>query len=474
MQNKNFLKLSLYECKLEKNIQLSDFGNFKMSISFNSKTLTTDKINISHSKFKSGKFFYYEIPNTIDDKENISISAIGTSWMFFNSVICSGEINYKKNLSIFNDKKFWYPLKNKENKEIMQILISIWTEYSILDNNNNNDGYAQSSKLADISLFNEKSSFINNSSLGNVTLTDKYEMKPQKLNNTTMIKTQRVENKSNNSNTNTNISTKGLFMHLYKETNRSSLGQENTNINKTTNNIVFKNLTNINNKNNKKNNNLNYRNNNNSSLRNNNYDNSLPFSPKDNLSGLMTGNNLSYINNKNENELENNKIEYEQIISLIGKYEKEGGDKNIIQKLWEQINLLKEKEKNLEKQQIKYNEALNKLKDKNKILNKERQQLDFKIYKFKKEQNDYEQKNMNLTKYISNFENNLNEFNLQKKIENNNKEIYYNLNYYISTGCNLPLTNENISENKNNNKTVLISPNELIDSLNIDKININQ
>ena len=472
MQNKNFLKLSLYECKLEKNIQLSDFGNFKMSISFNSKTLTTDKINISHSKFKSGKFFYYEIPNTIDDKENISISAIGTSWMFFNSVICSGEINYKKNLSIFNDKKFWYPLKNKENKEIMQILISIWTEYSILDNNNNNDGYAQSSKLADISLFNEKSSFINNSSLGNVTLTDKYEMKPQKLNNTTMIKTQRIENKSNNSNT--NISTKGLFMHLYKETNRSSLGQENTNINKTTNNIVFKNLTNINNKNNKKNNNLNYRNNNNSSLRNNNYDNSLPFSPKDNLSGLMSGNNLSYINNKNENEIENNKIEYDQIISLIGKYEKEGGDKNIIQKLWEQINLLKEKEKNLEKQQIKYNEALNKLKDKNKILNKERQQLDFKIYKFKKEQNDYEQKNMNLTKYISNFENNLNEFNLQKKIEYNNKEIYYNLNYYISTGCNLPLTNENISENKNNNKTVLISPNELIDSLNIDKININQ
>ena len=354
----------------------------------------------------------------------------------------------------------------------MQILISIWTEYSILDNNNNNDAYAQSSKLADISLFNEKSSFINNSSLGNVTLTDKYEMKPQKLNNTTMIKTQRVENKSNNSNT--NISTKGLFMHLYKETNRSSLGQENTNINKTTNNIVFKNLTNINNKNNKKNNNLNYRNNNNSSLRNNNYDNSLPFSPKDNLSGLMSGNNLSYINNKNENEIENNKIEYDQIISLIGKYEKEGGDKNIIQKLWEQINLLKEKEKNLEKQQIKYNEALNKLKDKNKILNKERQQLDFKIYKFKKEQNDYEQKNMNLTKYISNFENNLNEFNLQKKIENNNKEIYYNLNYYISTGCNLPLTNENISENKNNNKTVLISPNELIDSLNIDKININQ
>ena len=468
MKNKNFLKLSLYECKLEKNIQLSDFGNFKISISFNSKTFTTEKININHAKFKSGKFFYYEIPPIIDDNINLSINAIGTSWMFFNSVICSGEINYKKNLSIFNDKKFWYPLKNKENKDIMQIFISIWTEYSILDNNAN-EPYAQSSKLIDLSLFNEKSSFINNSSIGNVTLTEKNEPKIQKLNNTVMVKTQRDDNKSNN----TNISSKGLFMHLYKETNPSSLCQDNSNINKTANNIVFSNISNINNKNNKNKNNLNHRNNNNNSLRSN-YDNSSPFTAKDNLSVLLTGENLSYINTKNENDLDNNKIEYDQIISLIQKYEKEGGDKSIIKKLWEQINLLKEKEKNLEKQQIKYNEALNKLKEKNKNLNKERQQLDYKITKFKKEQADYEQKNLNLSKYLLNFENNLNEFNRQKNIKKNNRDIYYNLNYYISTGCNLPLNPGFESEYKNRNKIILTSSDELIDSLNIDKMNINQ
>ena len=56
MQNKNFLKLSLYECKFDIN-QLSDYGNFKLAISFNSKTFTTDKININHTKFKGGNFF---------------------------------------------------------------------------------------------------------------------------------------------------------------------------------------------------------------------------------------------------------------------------------------------------------------------------------------------------------------------------------------------------------------------------------
>ena len=71
MQNKNFLKLSLYECKFDKNSQITDFGNFKLSISFNSKTFTTDKININHTKFKSGKFFYFEIPQKIDDSQKI-------------------------------------------------------------------------------------------------------------------------------------------------------------------------------------------------------------------------------------------------------------------------------------------------------------------------------------------------------------------------------------------------------------------
>ena len=135
------------------------------------------------------------------------------------------------------------------------------------------------------------------------------------------------------------------------------------------------------------------------------------------------------------------------------------------------MSIKKEKEKNLEKQQIKYNEALNKLKGKDKLLNKEKVKLENKISKFKKEQSDYEQKNINLTQYILNFENNLNKFNEQENIYNNNKEIFYNLNYYISTGSNLPLNDEFVLENKNKNKTLLTSNNELIDSLNFDKIN---
>ena len=461
MQNKNFLKLSLYECKFDKNSQITDFGNFKLSISFNSKTFTTDKININHTKFKSGKFFYFEIPQKIDDNQNITISAIGTSWMFFNSIICSCEINYKKNLSNFNDKKYWYSLKNKENNEIMQILISIWTEYSILDTNN--DGVIRkSSKMADLSLIYDKSSFINNSLTGNITLTEKNELRHEKLNNMTIMRTQREENKNNN------ISSKGLLMHLYKDTNPPFLYQDN--INKTTNNIILSTLSNANKKNIKNKNNFNNHSNNNNNTVRNNYDNSSPFIAKENLSSLLIGNNFSYINNRKENELDNNKIEYEQIIDLIEKYEKDGGDRNIVKNLWEQINLLKEKEKNLEKQQIKYNEAFNKLKEKNKILNKERQQLDYRIEKFKKDQNNYEQKNIKLTKYIKDFENNYKEFNTQEKIDNNNKEIFYNLNYYISTGNNLPL-NKEIENNIDYDKIIITNSNELFDSLNIDKIN---
>ena len=53
-------------------------------------------------------------------------------------------------------------------------------------------------------------------------------------------------------------------------------------------------------------------------------------------------------------------------------------------KLYEQINILKEKEKNLEKPQIKYNEALNKLKDKDKLLNKEKLKLEHKYLNLRK------------------------------------------------------------------------------------------
>ncbi len=81
---------------------------------------------------------------------------------------------------------------------------------------------------------------------------------------------------------------------------------------------------------------------------------------------------------------------------------------------------------------------------------------------------------MNLTQYILNYENNMNKFNTQKNIDKNNKEIFHNLNYYISTGYNIPLNNdgENNDENDgtNNNQILLNSTNDLLDSLNIDKI----
>ena len=310
--------------------------------------------------------------------------------MFFFFFICSGEINYKKNLSNFNDKKFWQSLKNKENKEIMQILISIWTEYSILDNTTDLEGIQQS-KLFDISLINDKSSFINHSSIFNLTFTEKNDK--NKLNNTIIGKPQRDSN-------NDNKPTKGLLINSNKETNPSFI-QDNVNINKTSNNIIFNTLNNqnkMNKINNKVKNNLVNRNINN--IDNNNFAFSSPFIVKDNLSGLLIGNNISYINYKNENDFDNNKIEYDKIIALIEKYEQEGGDKNSTKKLYEQINILKEKENNLEKQQIKYNEALNKLKDKDKMLNKEKLKLENKISKFKKEQSEYEKKNINLTKYI--------------------------------------------------------------------------
>jgi hypothetical protein len=51
----------------------------------------------------------------------------------------------------------------------------------------------------------------------------------------------------------------------------------------------------------------------------------------------------------------------------------------------------------------------------------------------------------------------------------NNKEIFYNLNYYIATGNSIPLTNdENYRSNNKNNIYLNNNNNELIDSLNLE------
>ena len=163
MQNKNRLKITLYEYKLEQNSALSEFSNFYISISFNSKTVTTDKININSSpKFKSGIIFNFDIPDQISEKQSIIINSIGTSWMLFNTVICSCQINYLNIISNFNNVKRWYIMHNKENKETMKILISL----SLIDlNSYKND--QENIKLFDIPLFNTKNSFINNSTITN-------------------------------------------------------------------------------------------------------------------------------------------------------------------------------------------------------------------------------------------------------------------------------------------------------------------
>ena len=129
MQTKNRLKITLYEYKFTSNISLSDNNNLHFSLTFNSKTISTDKININNNsknnKIQIGKIFYFDIPEKTSDELIIIINLISTSWMVFNTVICSCELNYKQNINKFNNIKRWISLTNKENNEIIKILISI-------------------------------------------------------------------------------------------------------------------------------------------------------------------------------------------------------------------------------------------------------------------------------------------------------------------------------------------------------------
>jgi len=423
MQNKNRLKITLYEYKLEQNSTLSEFSNFYISISFNSKTVTTDKININSSpKFKSGIIFNFDIPDQISEKQSIVISSIGTSWMLFNTVICSCEINYLNNISNFNNVKRWYVMHNKENKETMKILISI----SLIDlNNYKND--QENIKLFDIPLFNTKNSFINNSTITNNSFVENKELIPKKLNTSIISKTQRHKIKEKNSNP--NIFSNDLFLHLYNNTNDSSIITENKSIN-----------------NNKKKEEIKYNN-------------------TENKSCLL---NDKYINFLDENKKDEN-TDINQIITLINKYEKEGGNKNKVKQFMEKINLIKEKETNFEKEKELYDENMKKLKEKNKILDKERKTFEKKLSRFNEEKKEFENKKLKLIKFINEYEKEKNNFYNKQKIDMNNKEIFHNLNYYIATGNSIPLTNdENYIYNNKNNIYLNNNNNELIDSLNLE------
>ena len=409
MQTKNRLKITLYEYKFTSNISLSDNNNLHFSLTFNSKTISTDKININNNsknnKIQIGKIFYFDIPEKTSDELIIIINLISTSWMVFNTVICSCELNYKQNINKFNNIKRWISLKDKENNEIIKILISICDLNNIKEKNENK-------KLLDIPLFNTKESFVNNTTKSNASFIDNNNG----LNNTTITRTQRYKN----NNSNLNNSSKDLFIHLNNNTNNSSIITENNYNNR---NFKKKNTyTNLNDK---------------------------AYSLEENY--------MKFINNNKNKE----NVEYNKILFLIEKYQNEGGDKDIIKKFKEDIAMLKEKEANLEKEKKIFDENMKQLKEKNKILNKERQSLDNKIINFNKEQEEFKEKNSNLIQNIKDFEEEKNNFIIKQKIDLNNKNIFYNLNYFISTGNNIPLSNT-----ENNNLINEIDKNELIDSLN--------
>ena len=414
MQTRNCLKIILYEYKFTENSTKTEFGNFTISITFNSKTVTTKKININlNTKFTSENIFYFDIPEDINDKLSILIDSISTSWMIFNTVICSCEINYKKNISNFNGIARWFSMENKENKEIMKILISIsnLTDENIEEEN---------PKLLDIPVFNTKDSFINKISNNNASFTNNDEFIPIRLNNTIIGKTHIYNNGTTNSNPKS--STNDLFMHLYSKTNHVSFIKQN-------------------------NNNRNYK-------KKNTFNNN-----KNDIFCSLDENYKKFINN-NEKNVE--KIDLNQIIFLIEKYKNEGGNKNILSKFYGEIKSLKEKEEKLEKEKLFYEQSIKELKGKNEKLDKERQLFQDNLSKFYDEKKELEEKNLKLIKNIKDYENERDESNKKEKIYINCNNIYYNLNYYISTGNSIPLSKE---ENKIYLKN---KRNELVDSLNTD------
>ena len=414
MQTRNCLKIILYEYKFTENPTKTEYGNFTISITFNSKTCTTKKININlNTKFTSENIFYFDIPEDINDKLSILIDSISTSWMIFNTVICSCEINYKKNISNFNGIARWFSMKNKENKEIMKILISIsnLTDENIEEEN---------PKLLDIPVFNTKDSFINKISNNNASFTNNDEFIPIRLNNTIIGKTHIYNNGTKNSNPKS--STNDLFLHLYSKTNHVSFIKQN-------------------------NNNRNYK-------KKNTFNNN-----KNDIFCSLDENYKKFINNNEKNE---EKIDLNQIIFLIEKYKNEGGNKNILSKFYGEIKSLKEKEEKLEKEKLFYEQSIKELKGKNEKLDKERQLFQDNLSKFYDEKKELEEKNLKLIKNIKDYENERDESNKKEKIYINCNNIYYNLNYYISTGNSIPLSKE---ENKIYLKN---KRNELVDSLNTD------
>jgi hypothetical protein len=174
-----------------------------------------------------------------------------------------------------------------------------------------------------------------------------------------------------------------------------------------------------------------------------------PFSERINTSKLLEG--INTVNSYSTSELVN-------MVEMF--IEKNGNnlESEIIEKLRNQINILREKEESIRNQQIENAKNIERMKEKEIELNKEKIRLEEKIKKFKQSQVEFEKKNESLTKNANIFKNELTNYLISKQITYNQKNVFYNLNYYLQTGQNIPIENPTIQDN-NEVMSVLLSCN---------------
>lgn len=119
--------------------------------------------------------------------------------------------------------------------------------------------------------------------------------------------------------------------------------------------------------------------------------------------------------------------EIEKMLEKCGEKDEE------YEKLKTQVNTLKEKENFIKTLQQKNNQNLEKIKEKEINLNKDKTNLEDKIKKFKQSQIELEKKNYSLTQNSLKLENESAKFLIQREIESNTNQLFYNLNFFIHT-----------------------------------------
>jgi len=93
LQYKNYLKFSLFSSEISQET-LNNLTNYKLRIEFNNKFYETEKITVPIKEFKGGKYFYFEIPFSLEQNYFIIMKIISTSWMLFNTIISEQKLNF--------------------------------------------------------------------------------------------------------------------------------------------------------------------------------------------------------------------------------------------------------------------------------------------------------------------------------------------------------------------------------------------